>query len=35
MLAAGWPDDQSIRAALLDPVEPDVVTRLFEQRATS
>jgi putative phosphoesterase len=33
MLAAGWPDEQSIRAALIDPVEPMVVTRLFEDRA--
>jgi predicted phosphodiesterase len=33
MLAAGWPDEESVRAALTDPVGPDVVTRLFEQRA--
>ena len=33
MLAAGWPDEQSIGAALLDPVEPIVVTRIFEDRA--
>jgi putative phosphoesterase len=30
MLAAGWPDERSIGAALIDPVEPIVVTRLFE-----
>jgi putative phosphoesterase len=30
MLAAGWPDERSIGAALVDPVEPIVVTRLFE-----
>jgi putative phosphoesterase len=33
MLAAGWPDEESIRAALIDPVEPMVVTRFFEDRA--
>jgi predicted phosphodiesterase len=32
MLAAGWPDEQSIRAALIEPVEPSVVTLIFEQR---
>jgi hypothetical protein len=30
MLAAGWPDERSIGAALIEPVEPIVVTRLFE-----
>jgi putative phosphoesterase len=30
MLGAGWPDARSIEAALIDPVEPIVVTRLFE-----
>jgi putative phosphoesterase len=29
-LAAGWPDEQSIRAALIDGVEPIVITRIFE-----
>jgi predicted phosphodiesterase len=33
MLAAGWPDERSIRAALIEPIEPIVVTRLFEERA--
>jgi len=33
MLAAGWPDEQSIDAALIDPVEAIVVTRIFEERA--
>ncbi len=33
MLAAGWPDEESVRAALIDPVEPIVVTRIFEGRA--
>jgi predicted phosphodiesterase len=33
MIAAGWPDEESIRAALIDPVEPMVVTRFFEDRA--
>ena len=30
MLTAGWPDERSIRAALIEPVEPIVVTRIFE-----
>lgn len=29
-LAAGWPDERSINAALIDPVEPIVVTQIFE-----
>jgi hypothetical protein len=33
MLAAGWPDERSIGAALIDPVEPIVVTRIFEEHA--
>jgi predicted phosphodiesterase len=33
MLAAGWPDERSTGAALLDPLEPMVITRLFEERA--
>jgi predicted phosphodiesterase len=33
ILAGGWPDDQSINAALVDPVEAIVVTRIFEERA--
>ena len=33
MLAAGWPDERSVRGALVDPVAPSVVTELFEQRA--
>ena len=33
MLAAGWPDARSIEAALIAPVEPIVVTRLFEELA--
>lgn len=33
MLAAGWPDERSVTAALLDPVEPAVVTELFEEQA--
>jgi predicted phosphodiesterase len=31
MLEAGWPDEQSVGAALVDPVEPMVVTRIFEE----
>ena len=30
MLEAGWPDERSIAAALIEPVEPIVVTRIFE-----
>jgi predicted phosphodiesterase len=30
MLAAGWPDEDSIEAALVDPVEAITVTRIFE-----
>jgi predicted phosphodiesterase len=30
MLAAGWPDHDSVQGALIDPVEPGVVTHLFE-----
>ena len=33
MLDAGWPDERSIGAALTDPVEPIVVTRIFEEGA--
>jgi predicted phosphodiesterase len=33
MLAAGWPDERSIGASLLDPVDPGVVTRIFEDLA--
>jgi predicted phosphodiesterase len=33
MLAAGWPDERSVRGALVDPVTPNVVTELFEQLA--
>jgi putative phosphoesterase len=34
MLAAGWPDERSIGASLIEPVEPIVVTRIFEGVAT-
>jgi hypothetical protein len=33
MLAAGWPDELSVNAALVEPVEPVVVTRIFEDLA--
>jgi predicted phosphodiesterase len=33
MLAAGWRDEESVAAALVDPVEAIVVTRIFEDRA--
>jgi predicted phosphodiesterase len=33
MLRAGWPDERSVGAALIDPVDPMVVTRIFEEQA--
>jgi predicted phosphodiesterase len=33
ILAAGWPDERSVGGALTDPVEPMVVTRIFEDLA--
>ena len=30
ILAAGWPDERSVRAALIDPVDPFEITRIFE-----
>jgi putative phosphoesterase len=30
MLAAGWPDERSIAAGLIEPVDPMFVTKLFE-----
>jgi putative phosphoesterase len=30
LLEAGWPDERSIRASLIEPVEPIGVTRIFE-----
>jgi predicted phosphodiesterase len=30
MLSAGWPDERSLRASLIEPVEPITVTRIFE-----
>jgi predicted phosphodiesterase len=33
ILAAGWPDERSVRAALVDPIEPIVLTRIFEELA--
>jgi putative phosphoesterase len=33
ILAAGWPDEESVTAALIEPVEPIVVTRIFEDLA--
>jgi predicted phosphodiesterase len=35
ILAAGWPDERSVGAALVEPVEPIVVTRIFEDLARS
>jgi hypothetical protein len=35
ILAAGWPDQRSVAGALTDPVEPIVVTRIFEDLARS
>jgi putative phosphoesterase len=33
ILEAGWPDERSVRAALVDPIEPIIVTRIFEELA--
>ena len=35
MLEAGWPDERSVTAALIDPIDPIVVTRIFEDIAAS
>ena len=34
ILAAGWPDERSFGAALIEPLEPIVITRIFEARTT-
>jgi putative phosphoesterase len=34
VLAAGWPDERSFGAALIDPLEAIAITRLFEARTT-
>jgi putative phosphoesterase len=34
-LADGWPDERSVGAALVSPVEPIVVTQIFEDRVQS
>ena len=33
MLEAGWPDERSVRGALVEPIEPIIVTRIFEELA--
>ena len=33
ILAAGWPDERSVGAALVEPVDPIVVARIFEDLA--
>jgi putative phosphoesterase len=33
ILATGWPDEDSVKAALVEPVEAIVVTRIFEEHA--
>ena len=33
MLDSGWPEERSIRAALLEPIDPIEITRLFEGMA--
>jgi predicted phosphodiesterase len=33
ILRSGWPDERSTAAALTDPVDPMMITRLFEERA--
>ena len=32
ILAAGWPDEPSTRAALIEPMEPILITQMFEER---
>jgi putative phosphoesterase len=34
ILAAGWPDERSFGAALIEPLEPIIITRLFEARTS-
>jgi predicted phosphodiesterase len=34
MLAAGWPDEGSVAAALIDPVDPRTITEFFEGRSS-
>ena len=33
ILAAGWPDEPSTTAALIEPVEARIITELFESRS--
>jgi predicted phosphodiesterase len=33
ILAAGWPDEESVGASLVEPLEPVIITRLFEDAA--
>ena len=33
MLEAGWADERSVRAALIEPVDPMTITRIFEEVA--
>jgi predicted phosphodiesterase len=33
ILAAGWPDEESVKAALIEPIDPSVVTQEFEDIA--
>lgn len=33
MLVAGWPDERSVRASLIDPIDPIEITRFFEDIA--
>jgi len=35
ILDSGWPDERSYNAALIDPLEPMEITRLFDERATA
>jgi len=35
ILASGWPDARSVEAALADPVDPIVITRIFEDLASA
>jgi predicted phosphodiesterase len=35
ILDAGWPDERSVNAALIDPLEAIVITRIFEEMASN
>ena len=34
ILAGGWPDAESIGASLIEPLDPETITRMFEEIAS-